>query len=137
MQINRENTGMDIRTILFLVLFFILVLSSSTIQGNHYKSSLSYSAETELLSGAFSQNHSTVLSRNISMPDLYKFYDCAPNNTRLVSFSISNKTSDCNRRIAQNFILNQKTMLSMDRVQYRRLYSHHFSDDDDIPPALS
>jgi hypothetical protein len=137
MQINRVDNGMNIRTILFLVLFFILVLSSSAIQGNNYKSSLRYSAETELLSGAFSQNHCAILCNTLSLPDLFKFYECATHNTRLVPFSVTYKIIDSDRKINQNYILIQKTMLSIESVLRWRIYFNHPSNEDDIPPVLS
>jgi hypothetical protein len=137
MRSNSEDTGKNIRTILFLVLFAILVLSSTNIQGNNNASSARYSPEYELLSGSFSQHHSTILCSAVTLPDIYKFCECVPRNTDLIPFSIQNKLSYSNNRIGQSFILIQKTRLSAKPALLRRLYHYHLSNEDDIPPVLS
>lgn len=137
MRNNSEDTDLNFRTILFLILFTVIVLSSANIQGNHYVSSYRYSAERELLSGGFSQQHPTVLCSAVSMPDIYKFCESVPRNTDLIPFSIQNKLSESNNRISQSFILIQKTMLSSKPILQRRLQYHHPSGEDDIPPVLS
>lgn len=137
MRNNSEDTGMNFRTILFLVLFAVLVLSFANIQGNHYVTAYRGSAEIELSSGGFSQHHPTVLCSAVSIPDIYKFCESVPRNTSLIPFSVQNKLSESNNRISQSFILIQKTILSIDPVLHRRLYFNHHSSDDEIPPVLS
>lgn len=137
MRSNSEDTGINIRTILFLVLFAILVLSFANIQGNHYVTAYRGSAEIELSSGGFSQHHPTVLCSAVTMPDIYKLCESVPRNTGLIPFSIQNKLSESNKRISQSFILIQKTMLSSKPILQKRLHYNHPSGEDEIPPVLS
>jgi hypothetical protein len=137
MHINSEDKSMNIRTILFLVLFTILVLSSVNNQGDQYVSSNRFLAERELLSGGFLQHHPTVLCSAVSLPDIYDFCESVPRNTHLIPFSIKNKLSESNNRINQVFILTQKTMLTAKPTHLRRMYHHTLPEKSEIPPVLS
>jgi hypothetical protein len=135
MENNTEDKTMNFRTILFLVLFSLFVLSSSAIQGNQNSSKLH--AQTELVTGVSSNQHSAVLLSVVSLPDFSKFCECTPPNTDLLPFSIRNKISGYNRKIAQNLIQIQKIMLTIQPVLTGRLFFHLPSDEDDILPVLS
>jgi hypothetical protein len=132
-----EDTNRNFRTILFLVLFSLLLLSSQDIQDNHNTLSGRNSAQTELFSGGFSNLNSTVQCRPFSLPDLCKFCECAPSHTDLIPFSIRNKISDYNRQIARTYILINKARLSTEPNSQLRFYYHLPSNRDDDLPALS
>ena len=134
---NTEDKNRNIRTILFLVLFFILLFSSSGNQGDNCSSSIRNSAETSLLSGGLSDDNNFVLCPAFSLPELNKFCDRAPGKTDLIPFSIPNKISNYNRRTDQSFILMQHTRLTIETTPKLRYPTHHLSDTDDDIPVLS
>lgn len=134
MENYKEDKTQSLRTIFFLVLFFILVLSSSHNQGKH-TSSTGFAKQSEMVSEAASAYHNAIISKAIvCLPDLQK---CVLRNTSLNPFSIKNIISDYNRKSAQIYILNQKTSLSIEPVFTFSLYFHLYSNKDDDLPVLS
>lgn len=132
-----EDTNRNLRTILFLVLFSLLLLSSQDIQDNHNNPSGRHSVQTEIFSGGLTNLQSIVQCRPFSLPDLYRFCECAPPHTDLIPFSIRNKISDYNRKIARTFILINKARLSIEQNSQLRIYYHLPSNRDDDLPVLS
>ena len=137
MQNRTEDTDLNFRTIFFLILFYLFVLSSSDIQGNNNSTSARVHVQSELVYGVISNQHSAVLFNHFRVPDIQKFCEYVSGITNMNSYSLHNKNLDYNRKSAQNFILIQQTMLSIEPVVHRRLYFNHLSNEDDIPPVLS
>jgi hypothetical protein len=133
----KEDTDQSFRTIFFLILFSLFVLASSNNHGNHNSSSTKFTTQNELVFGDISSHHNAIICNAVSLPNLQKYCECALHNTSLNPFSIQNKILDYNRRIAQNFILIQKTRLSIGPVLPLRLYFHLPSNKDDNLPVLS
>lgn len=133
----KEDTDQNFRTILFLILFSLFVLSSSNFQGNHYPTSTKFTTQTELVFGSKSNHHNAIICNAFRLPDFQKYYDSTPLNTSLNPFSIQNKILDHNRRIAQNFIQIQKTRLSIEPILTSRLYFLLPSNKDDSLSVLS
>ena len=71
----KEDTDQNFRTILFLILFSLFVLSSSNIQGNHYPTSTKFTTQTELVFGNKSNHHNAIICNAVRLPDLQKYYD--------------------------------------------------------------
>ena len=135
----KEDTNQDLRTIFFIIIFSLLVLFSSDIQGNHSSSSKKFSTQTELVFGSISSHHNAIICicNPFWLPDFQKYCDSTPHFTSLNPFSIRNKILDYNRRIAQNFVLIKKTRLSIGPVLPLRLYFHLPLNKDDDLPVLS
>jgi hypothetical protein len=133
----KEDTNQDLRTIFFIIIFSLFVLSSSNIQGNHYPFSTKFTTQTELVFGSKSSHHNAIICNAFRLPDFQKYCDSTPLNTSLNPFSTQNKILDYNRRIAQNFIQIQKTRLSLEPILTSRLYFHLPSNKDDDLPVLS
>jgi len=132
---NSEDTNRNIRTILFMVLFSLLLLSAQDLQEN--TPSRRDTAQTELFSGGLSNLQSTFQCSPFSLPDLNQFCEYAPRHTDLIPFSIPNKILDYNRKIAQSFIVMQNTRLSIETIPQLRYYTHLLSATDDDIPDLS
>jgi len=94
----KEDTDQSIRTILFLSLFFLFVLSSSNILGNHNSSSKKFTAQTELVFGNNSNYHSATISSSFRFSDILKYCEFVPQKTSLNQLSIPYKISHYNRK---------------------------------------
>lgn len=119
----KEDTDRNFRTIFFLILFSLFVLSSSNLKGNHYSSSTKFTTQTELVFGSKSSHHNAIICNVFRLPDFQKYCDSTPLNTSLNPFSIQNRILDYNRRIAQNFSQIQKTRLTIEPLLLWRLHS--------------
>jgi len=133
----KEDTNQNFGTIFFIILFSLFALASSSNPGSHTSSSAKYPLQNELVSGDISSHRNAIICNAVSIPDLQKNCECDLRNTGLNPFSIQNKISDCNRRITQNFILIQKTRLSIEPVLSWRLYFYLPSSEDGNLPGLS
>ena len=133
----KEDTDQDFRTIFFIILFSLFVLVSSSNSERNTSSSAKYPSQNGLVSGNSSSNFNAIICSTVSLPNLQKYCECTFHNTVLNQFLIQYKISDFNRMIAQNFILIQKTRLSIGPVLPLRLYFHLPSNKDDNLPVLS
>ena len=134
MKDNFEDTYQISGTIFFIIVFFLFVFISANNQGNHYSSSSRYTSQTELVFGDLSGHHNIITCNITRGPDLQKYFSCARNKTNLNQFSIQNKISDHNRRIAQNFIQIQNTRLTIEPLLLCRLcFNHSFIENEDLP----
>ena len=137
MENSKEDTGQNIETLFFLILFSLFVFASSGNQGSHSSSSARFPSQPELVFGDISIHRNAIIFYSVSLPDLQKYYEGALYNTGINPFSIQNKVSDYNRRITQNLILILKRRLSIEPVLSWRLYYHLPSNEDDDLPVLS
>ncbi len=137
MEDSKEDTGQNFKTLFFLILFSLFVFASSGNQESHSSSSARFPSQNEIVFGDISSHRNAIIFYSVSLPNLQKYCECALHNTSLNPFSIQNKISDYNRRITQNFILIQKTRLSIEPVLPWRLYYHLPSNEDDDLPVLS
>ena len=133
----KEDTDQNLGTIIFIILFFLFVIAFSNNRASHTSSSAKCSLYFEEVFGDFSSHSNAILYKSVKLPDLQEYCECALHITSLNPFSIQNKISDYNRRIAQNFILNKKTKLSTGPVLLLKLYYHLPSNKDDNLPVLS
>jgi hypothetical protein len=132
-----EDTNHAFSSIFFIVLFSVFVMAFSANSGSHYSPSERFFPQNELLSGSISCHFNAVLSSIVSLPDIQKYFECTLHNTSLNPFSIKDKLLEYNRRVAQNFILIQKTSLSSGPVLPLGLYLHLPLNRDDDLPVLS
>jgi hypothetical protein len=137
MENYKEDTNHNFGAVFYVVLCFLFLLTFSGNIGNHTSSSGCYSSPNGIESGDISDHHSAILCNAISLPDLYRFCEYTLHNTYFNPFSFQNKLLDFNRRIAQNFVLVQKTRLSKGPVFPLRLVIPLPSNIDDDLPVLS
>ena len=137
MRNNKEDTNQNMGTILFIILFSLFVVASSNNPASHTSSSAKYPLHYDEIFGDLSSHSNAILNNSVKLPDLQEYCEYALHNTSLNPFSIQNKISDYNRRIAQSFILIKETSLSTGPVPPLKLYYHLPSNKDDNLPGLS
>jgi hypothetical protein len=133
----KEDTNQNSGTIFFIILFSLFVLAYSNNPASHASSPARYHSHYEEVSGNVLSHGNAILYNTVKLPDLQEYSKCTLHNTSLNPFSIQNRISDYNRRIAQNFVLLKKTWLSIGPVLPLRLYFHLPSNKDDYIPVLS
>jgi len=137
MENSKEDSGQNIETLFFLILFSLFVFASSSNPESHSSSSSKYPSQNELVFENISSHRNAIICNAVSLINLQKYCECALHNSGLNPFSIQNKISDYNRRITQNFILIRKTRLSIEPVLPWRFYFYLPSNEDDNLPVLS
>lgn len=133
----KEDTNQNIGTILFIILFSLFVIASSNNPASQTLSSASYPLHYDEVFGDLSSHSNAILYKSVKLPDLQEYCECVLHNTSLNPFSIQNKISDYNRRIAQSLILIKETRLSIGPVPHLKLYYHLPSNKDDNLHGLS
>ena len=133
----KEDTDQNSGTIIFIILFSLFVVASSNNPASHTSSSAKCPLHYHEIFGDLSSHSTAILYNTVKLPDLQEYCKCALHDTSLNPFSIQNKISDYNRRIAQNFILIEETRLSTGPVPPLKLYYHLPSNKDDNLPVLS
>jgi hypothetical protein len=130
----KEDTNQDLRTIFFIIIFSLFVLSSSNIQGNHYPVPTEHTTQTELVFGSNSIHHNALICDYFNFPDLQKFSHCDIQNTCFNPFSLKYKLSNYNSRTDQILVNLQKTSLTFEPLLLWRLYNTlSLSDKGDLP----
>jgi len=133
----KEDPNQFTGTIFFIILFSLFVIASSNNPANNPSSSVKYTSHFGEVPGDVPNPGYAILCNTVKLPDLTEYCECTLNNTSLNPFSIQNKISDYNRRIAQSFILIEETRLSIGPVPPLKLYFHLPSNKDDDLPVLS
>jgi len=134
---NNIYTNQNFGTFLFLILFLLFVLAFSGNPGNHSSSSAKYPSQSELVPVPDSNHRNAILSIPVSLPYPQKYCEFTLLNKSLIPFSVRNKISDYNRKIAQKIIRIQKADLEIEPAPLCRLYYLLSSKDDDSLPFLS
>lgn len=137
MEYYKEDTNRTTGIIFFMILFSLFVIASSNNPQSHISSSAKSPLHLTEVFGDESGRGNAILISTVKLPDLQEYCECALHNTSLNPFSIQNKISDYNRRIAQNFILIEETILSTGAAPPIKLYYHHPANKDDDLPVLS
>jgi len=129
-----EDTDRNFRTIFFIAIFSLFILVFLNNQESHSPSFTRYTTQTEFVFGNISNHHNTIICNVVKLPDIQKYYDCALNKTNLNPFSIPFRISEHNRKIAQNFIQNQKTRHTIEPLLLWRLrFNASFREKEDLP----
>jgi hypothetical protein len=136
MENNIKDTNQNSGVIFFIILFSLSVLIFSGRSETQTSASSRFSLQNEMAFGNISDHFVATLFNALSLPDLYKNCVISLYNKSFNPFSIQNKISDYNRRVAQNFILIQKTRLTIEPALPLRLYFHLPSNKDDYLPVL-
>jgi hypothetical protein len=133
----KTDKNQNFGSIVYIILFFLFTLLSSNNLQNNYRSSTRWFSHSESCFKDFSGNSAGILSNVVSLRDLYKILAVSLADPDLYPFSVQNQLSTFNSRIAQDFILAEKTRLSIIPILNQRLFIHLPTSEDDPLPDLS
>jgi hypothetical protein len=133
----KEDTSQNFGTVFFIILFLFFALVFSNKSESLSSPTVRYSLQNELAIENVSSHFEGILFFATPILDIQKICVCALHDNFLNFFSLQNKLSDYNRRIAHNFILIQETRFSIESVLLWRFYSHLLLYENDDLPVLS
>jgi len=130
----KEDTDQNFRTIFFLFLFFLFIDVYSTNQEINSSTFKRNASHYELELAISSVNHNAAICTYNNFPDIHEFSLSDIQDTRFNPFSIQLKLLNFNNKTVQDFVNNQKSLLTIKPLLLWRLNNTlSLSDKGDLP----